>query len=73
MIVSYLDIARLAAETFYTQLMEDMRTLCSSVTPSQQSKEEEILPLLALVYKLNQLDSEWADYIKLGLVSLHFE
>ena len=62
----FIDIVTLAAKSFYRLLLADVESLCASITPSGQNKEEEILPLLAVVYKLHQLDTEWQDYISLG-------
>ncbi len=61
----YVNVVELTAKTLYKLLMDDVRLLCAAISSSRQ-KEDEILPLLAVVYKLYQLDNEWKEYISLG-------
>ncbi|XP_022096582.1 uncharacterized protein LOC110982475 isoform X2 [Acanthaster planci] len=56
------EIVKLAATTFYSNLMTDVNVVCemSNISEDLQSIDQE---LLALAQKLNELDTAWKDYI----------
>lgn len=58
---SYFDICVIAAKMFYALLMKDVEMLCQEEILINSAID---LRMLALVHRLNQLDSDWCMYIK---------
>ncbi|XP_025095447.1 uncharacterized protein LOC112564677 isoform X4 [Pomacea canaliculata] len=58
--IQYFDLTALAARAFYSMLMRDVGSLCQLETLRDAAID---LRMLALVYRLNQLDNDWCAYI----------
>ncbi|XP_041369228.1 uncharacterized protein LOC121383332 isoform X2 [Gigantopelta aegis] len=58
----YFNISEMATQFFYVMLMEDVKQLCYNEGQGKSNEDIDLL-MLGLVYRLNQLDQDWANFI----------